>query len=605
MPNTPFKALDMAVAEVEIEAIDGGSILRSPRVLDPYPRCVGEMLCHWATAAPERTFLAERGADGAWRRVTYGEALAAVRCLGQALLDRGLDDDRPVAILSDNSIDNGLLQLASMHVGIPVAPVSPAYSLMSTDFGKLATIAETLTPGLVFAADGAAFADAFSAVDFGDAEIIAGDDGTFAGLMATTPTDAVDAAFQAVGPDSIAKLLFTSGSTGQPKGVVNTQRMLCSNQQAIRQLWPFLETRPPVIVDWLPWNHTFGANHNFNLILWHGGSLYIDGGKPVPGLIERTVANLTEIPSTIHFNVPRGFDMLVSHLETDASLRDTFFADLDLIFYAGAALPQNLWRLLEAVSIQARGERVMMISGWGSTETAPMATTVHFPIERAGIIGLPAPGTDIKMVDNGGKLELRVRGPNVTPGYWRRPDLTDAAFDDDGFYRIGDAGKLVDEDEPALGLVFDGRIAEDFKLMSGTWVRVGVLRVKTIAALTPLAQDIVVAGDGRNDVGLLVFPSFAGCRSLCPDAGDDATLDDLIDHVAVRDAVSHGLDAYNAVNPGNSTRVDRVLLMAEPPLIDANEITDKGYLNQRAVLVSRADQVERLYGDDEAVVVLA
>lgn len=605
MPNTPFKALDMAVAEVEIEAIDGGSIVRSPQTLDPYPRCVGEMLCHWATAAPDRTFLAERGADGAWRRVTYGEALAAVRGLGQALLDRGLNDDRPVAILSDNGIDNGLLQLAAMHVGIPVAPVSPAYSLMSTDFGKLSTIAETLTPGLVFAADGAPFADAFSAVDFGDAEIIAGDDGTFSGLMATPPTDAVDAAFQAVGPDSIAKLLFTSGSTGQPKGVINTQRMLCSNQQAIRQLWPFLEARPPVIVDWLPWNHTFGANHNFNLILWHGGTLYIDGGKPVPGLIDRTVANLTEIPSTVHFNVPRGFDMLVSHLETDASLRHTFFADLDLIFYAGAALPQNLWRRLEAVSIQARGERVMMISGWGSTETAPMATTVHFPIERAGIIGLPAPGTDIKLVDNGGKSELRVRGPNVTPGYWRRQDLTDAAFDDDGFYRIGDAGKLVDADDPALGLVFDGRIAEDFKLMSGTWVHVGVLRVKAIAALTPLAQDVVVAGDGRDDVGLLVFPNLAGCRSLCPDAGDDATLDDLIDHVAVRDAVSHGLDAYNAVNPGNSTRVDRVLLMAEPPLIDANEITDKGYLNQRAVLVRRADQVERLYGDDDGVIVLA
>jgi feruloyl-CoA synthase len=605
MPNTPFKALDMAAAEVEIEAIDGGSILRSPQTLDPYPRCVGEMLCHWATAAPDRTFMAERGADDAWRRVTYGETLAAVRNLGQALLDRRLDDDRPVAILSDNGIDNGLLQLAAMHVGIPVAPVSPAYSLMSTDFGKLATIAETLTPGLVFAADGAAFADAFSAVDFGDAEIIAGDDGTFAGLMATTPTDAVEAAFQAVGPDSIAKLLFTSGSTGQPKGVINTQRMLCSNQQAIRQLWPFLEARPPVIVDWLPWNHTFGANYNFNLILWHGGTLYIDGGKPVPGLIDRTVANLTEIQSTIHFNVPRGFDMLVSHLETDASLRGTFFADLDLIFYAGAALPQNLWRRLEAVSIEARGERVMMISGWGSTETAPMATTVHFPIERAGIIGLPAPGTDIKMVDNDGKSELRVRGPNVTPGYWRRPDLTDAAFDDDGFYRIGDAGKLVDADDPALGLVFDGRIAEDFKLMSGTWVHVGVLRVKAIAALTPLAQDVVVAGDGREDVGLLVFPNLAGCRSLCPDAGDDATLDDLIGHGAVRDAVSHGLDAYNAVNPGNSTRVDRVLLMAEPPLIDANEITDKGYLNQRAVLARRADQVERLYGDDEAVIVLA
>ena len=605
MANTPFKALDMAAAEVEVEAIDGGSILRSPQALDAYPRCVGEMLCHWAAAPPDRTFLAERPSDGEWRRVTYGETLTAVRGLGQAMLDRGLDRERPVAILSDNGIDNGLLQLAAMHVGIPVAPVSPAYSLMSTDFGKLAAIAEILTPGLVYAADGAAFADALSAVDFGDAEIVTGGDRTFDRLLATPPTDAVDAAFRAVGPDSIAKLLFTSGSTGQPKGVINTQRMLCSNQQAIRQLWPFLEDRPPVIVDWLPWNHTFGANHNFNLILWHGGTLYIDGGKPVPGLIERTVANLMDFPSTIHFNVPRGFDMLVSYLEDDASLREAFFADLDLIFYAGAALPQNLWRRLEAVSILARGERTMMISAWGSTETAPMATTVHFPIERAGIIGLPAPGTDIKMVDYDGKSELRVRGPNVTPGYWRRQDLTDAAFDADGFYRVGDAGKLLDADDPALGLVFDGRIAEDFKLMSGTWVHVGVLRVKTIAALTPLAQDVVVAGEGLEDVGLLVFPNLAGCRSLCPDAGDAVPIDDLIASAAVRDAVSQGLDAYNAVNPGNSTRVDRVLLMAEPALIDADEITDKGYLNQRAVLARRAGLVERLYGDDEAVIVLA
>ncbi len=467
------------------------------------------------------------------------------------------------------------------------------------------------------------------------------------GELLERPPDAVIAAvaarFAAVGPDTLAKILFTSGSTGTPKGVVNTQRMLCSNQQAIAQAWPFLEERPPVIVDWLPWSHTFGGNHNFNLVLRNGGTLYVDAGRPAPGAIEITARNLREVPSTIHFDVPRGYDMLLPYLESDAALRATFFRDLDVLFYAAASLPQHLWEALERLSIAATGSRVTMLSAWGSTETAPTATQVHFPIERAGVIGLPSPGTEIKLAPAGAKLELRVRGPNVTPGYWRRPErpATSAAtgdgrsrgrsansaatgdgrsrgrpanraatgdewsrglpgevFDEEGFLKTGDAGKLADPRDPSRGLLFDGRLAEDFKLTSGTWVHVGELRTAAITAAAPVAQDVVVTGHDRPAVCLLVFPHPAGCRSLCRDAPPDAPLGELIRRPEVRRRVRDGLAAHNAENPASSRRISRALLLDEPPSIDAGEITDKGYVNQRAVLTRRADLVERLHAGD-------
>jgi len=606
----PFAHLDFGAAAVEVEERpDGSRILRSPIALQPHPDSVGQMLRSQAAAHPDALFLAERDAAGGWRRMTYAEVLAAVRALAQALLDRGLGPERPLMILSDNAVDHALLTLAAMDAGVPAAPVSQAYSLMSQDHGKLKYIHELLEPGLVYAADGERFAKAFAAIGrSGDGTVVSQNPSpggeTLATLLETTPGPAADAAFERVGPDTVCKILFTSGSTGQPKGVINIQRMLCSSQQAAAQLWRFLEARPPVVVDWLPWSHTFGANHNFNMVLRNGGALYVDGGKPAPGLIEQTVANLREVSPTMYFNVPRGYDMLIPYLERDEALRESFFRELDVIFYAAAALPQHLWEKLEDLSIRTRGERVVMLSAWGSTETSPLATSVHFTIERAGVIGLPIPGTEIKLAPSGSKMELRVRGPNVTPGYWRRDDLTREAFDEDGFFCMGDAGKLADPDDPAKGLVFDGRTAENFKLLSGTWVHVGELRLAAIAAGSPVIQDAVLTGHDREEIGLLAFANPAACKSLCPDAPDDASLVDLIGRPQVRDAVAAGLRAHNRDNSANSRRIARVLLLAEPPDIDANEITDKGYINQRAVLENRAVLVERLYAGDADVIVI-
>lgn len=580
---------------------DGSVVLRCPRALGGYARCLGEYLEHWAQAAPTRLFLAERQGDG-WRKVSYAQALLAARAIGAALLQRQLSAERPLVILSDNSINHALLTLGAMHVGVPVAPVSPAYSLMSKDHVKLRSILDLLNPGLIYACDGAKFATALRAVDRHGAQVVTDSGAEQEGLsilplsqlLATEVGPAVEQAYAAVGPDTIAKILFTSGSTGIPKGVINTQRMLCSNQQAISQNWPFLEQRPPVVVDWLPWNHTFGGNHNFNLILKNGGTLYVDEGKPAPGLIEKTVANLRDISPTMYFNVPRGFDMLIAYLEQDDALCRRFFANLDMIFYAAAALPQSSWQRLEALSVKARGHATTMLSAWGATETAPMVTNVHFKIDHAGVIGLPAPGCEIKLVPNATKMELRVRGPNVMPGYWKRPELTQAAFDEEGFYLMGDAGRFADPLDHAKGIEFDGRIAEDFKLTSGIWVHVGALRVDALSVLAPVAQDIVVTGHDRDGVGFLIFANPAGCRSLCPELAADLPLAQVLADARVLAHVRSGL-VQLAADGGSSMAADRAWLMEEAPSIDAGEITDKGYINQRAVLTRRADLVERLH----------
>jgi feruloyl-CoA synthase len=476
-------------------------------------------------------------------------------------------------ILSGNSIDHALLAMAAGLVGAPVVPVSAAYSLRCTHKTTIRHIAGLVRPGLVFADDLEAYRDALDAA--GPAEVV----GPKA-LAAMADTDPLVAALPSIGPDTVAKILFTSGSTGMPKGVLNTQRMLTANQQQIAQCWPFLATHPPVLLDWLPWSHTFGGNHNFNMVLKHGGSLYIDDGKPVPGLVERTAANLRDVSPTLYFNVPAGFAQLLPLLEADQALAASLFRRLQLIFYAGAALPQDLWRRLELLSERTTGEGVLLTSAWGATETAPMATSTHFVVDRAGIIGVPAPGVTLKLVPNGSRIEVRVKGDNVTPGYVGQDGSE--AFDEDGFYRTGDAVKLADPTDPNRGIVFDGRVAEDFKLITGTWVQAGTVRVAAIAA-SGVIQDAVVAGHDRERIGLLAW--------LSSDAPPNAPA-----------LLQKRLAAYNAEQGGSSRRISAVLILDEPPAIDANEITDKGYINQRAVLDRRAAQVERLFSDDPAVI---
>jgi feruloyl-CoA synthase len=604
----------LAEPRVDVERrSDGAVILRNAIELGEYPRCLGDLLRANAATRPTQVFLGERvaGPDSEWRTITWGEAWEQVRSLAQALLDLGARPERPLLLLSGNSIAHALLTLAAMHVGVPATPVSVAYSLMSSDHAKLRSIVSHVTPGVVFVEHRKPFAAALAAAGLEHLPTISRDAlpgaraaklERFDELTQLAASEIVDRRFAALGPDSIAKILFTSGSTGLPKGVINTQRMLCSNQAALARVWPFLAAdaangRTPVICDWLPWNHTFGANFNFNLVLMHGGTLWIDAGKPAPGGFEATLANLRELSPTLYFNVPRGFDLLIPELERDAELRERFFAKLDLLFYAAAALPQNLWTRLEALALAARGRRVLMVSAWGSTETAPCSTAVYWPIDQAGVIGNPIPGTEIALLANGDKQELRVRGPNVTPGYWRDPALTGAAFDEFGFYRIGDAGKLADPQRPERGIVFDGRVAEDFKLSSGTWVCVGKLRLAAISACEPLVQDCVITGHDRSELGVLVFPNLAACRALAS-LDHDAPAQDVIADTRVCSAIAEALAEHNLRSPASSTQFRRALLLAEPPSIDANEITDKGYINQRAVLTHRATLVKSLYADD-------
>jgi feruloyl-CoA synthase len=586
---------------------NGTVTLRSTRPLGPVPRSLGALLERWAAVDPGRPFLAERDPAGAWRRVTYGEAARAVNGIAQSLLDRRLGPERPVVILAENGIDHALVMLGAMHVGVPVVPVSTAYARLSHDFERLRYIIGLTEPGLIYLDEADRYTKAFETIGVRAGTEIVASRGSLGGgthvtplsdLIEVRPMPAVDAAFAKVGPDTVAKILFTSGSTGQPKGVINTQRMLCSNQEMIAGAWTFVTERPPVLVDWLPWSHTFGGNFNINCVLRNGGTLYVDEGKPVPALIGRTVANLKDVSPTIYLNVPRGFAMLLDYLEADAELQRSFFARLDLLFYAAAALPKSLWDRLEALSLKELGRKVPFVSSWGMTETAPSVTIVHFAIDRPGNIGVPGPGNAVKLVPDADKLEIRVKGPNVTPGYLKAPELTRALFDEDGWLKTGDAVRLADPANPAAGLLFDGRVAENFKLLTGTWVNVGMLRPAVIAAGAPVIEDAVVTGHDRDEIGLLVFPSLAGLRSLCPELGPEAALQDLVGQPAVRAALAEGLGRYNAQVGGSATtRIARCLLLTEPPSIDASEITDKGYLNQRAVLSRRAALVERLYAD--------
>jgi len=564
----------------------GGSfVLSSPEPLGAHERCTGEWLERWARETPDALAFAERDGSG-WRRLSWAETRAQVGAIAQALLDMQLPPGDPVVVLSDNAVDHALLLLAGQHIGRPVCTVSSAYCRLTRDYTKIRAILQALKPALVYAADGAVYGPAIQACSVAvpvvlgrGLEAVPGAVG-FDALTGVRETPAVMQAFAAIGPDDHAKYLLTSGSTGHPKVVINSHRMLCANQQMMAQTWLFLQHTKPVLLDWLPWSHTFGANHDFNLVLRHGGTLYIDDGRPAPGLVERTAKNLREVQPTLYFNVPRGLDMLLPLLEADDALAADALARLQMVFYAGAALTNASWQRLEALAARVRREPLWLTTSWGSTETSPAVTSAHWKLSGAGNIGAPLPGMELKFVPNGEKLELRVRGVSVFPGYRNAPDLTREAFDDEGFYRIGDAGRLADPAHPEAGVLFDGRVAEDFKLGTGTWVSVGTLRVKLVSALAPYVQDAVITGHDRDEAGALLFPS-AQAAGVAPEA--------LAQHLRA------GLARLNAEAGGSSGRVARVRLLLEPPSADAGEITDKGYLNQRAVLARRADDVAALH----------
>jgi feruloyl-CoA synthase len=582
---------------------DGSMVVRSTEAMPPIATKLTARLEHWAAAAPDRTFLAQREASGGWARLSYADALFNVRSIARSLLDRDVSAERPVAILSGNGTDHALMALACMMVGVPYAPVSVAYALMSSDHGKLRTIMAQLTPGLVFVSNATPFAKAIAACCPPGLEVVASQgvltDRTvtsFASLLDRQDVaGSVDAAHAKVGPATIAKILFTSGSTGNPKGVVNTQAMLCVNQAMLEHWLAFVTDTPPVLVDWLPWSHTFGGNHNFGLVLANGGTLYIDDGKPTPAGMSETVRNLREIAPTIYFNVPKGFEELVIWLRREPELRQRFFSELSLVFYAGASLPPHIAKEFDDLAVLTTGKRILFVTSLGSTETAPACLSSNKETARPGVVGLPLPGVELKLLPSGDKLEARVKGPNIMPGYWRDAEQTAKAFDAEGFYMLGDALKFAIPGDAAGGFVFDGRVSEDFKLITGTWVSVGPLRGRLISAFAPLVRDVVIAGHDRNDITALVFPDLEGCRALLPAA--ERTLSDqaLAAHPAVRAAFAKHLASFTSAGGGSSMRVARLMLLDELPSIDAGEMTDKGSINQRAVLARRAALVDDLY----------
>jgi feruloyl-CoA synthase len=581
---------------------DGTVYLRNKHPLGGYATRITDPLIHWAQAAPQRVFMAERGTDGEWRKLTYGGALAQVRSVATALRARGLSAERPLMILSGNDLDHAVLGVAALYAGVPYVPLSPAYSLISHDFGKLRHIVGLTTPGLVFASDGDLFGRAIEATIAADVEIVVRRNPlkarctTLLSELLTTPADpAIEAAHAAIGPDTVAKILFTSGSTGMPKGVINTQRMLCANQEQLRTHFAYFRDEPPIILDWSPWNHTAGGNHNFNMVLYNGGTFYIDDGRPVPGAIEATVRNLREVSPTWYFNVPRGYDALIPFLRQDEALRRSFFKDLRILYYAAASMAQHVWDALDEIASATYGERILMLTGLGSTETAPFALSAGKGMSAAGLVGLPTSGIELKLVPCEGKLEARIRGPNVTPGYWRQPELTAAAFDEEGYYKFGDTLRFADPEDVSKGLIFDGRVAEDFKLASGTWVNVGPLRAAFIDRFAPLVQDVVIAGLGRNEIGALVFADRAACQRLCSSLAPGAAPHELFAQPALRAAFAERLGSLAAQSTGSSNRIVSLLLLEEPPSLDRGEMTDKGSINQRAVLDLRADLVGELY----------
>lgn len=578
---------------------DGSVLLKLEQKLEIFPERITEKLIYWTEKTPQKTFIARRKSSkpNDWEEYTYAETLNKVKAIGQYLLNLNFKEEETIVILSENSIEHAFLVLAALHVGIPYTPISPPYSLVSNDFGKLKHCLEIMTPKLVFAQNAKTYAKAieFTKYLFPKINIITAEDTIstdFSEIINTFPTSKVDEAFKKVNGDSVAKVLFTSGSTGLPKGVVNTHKMWSANLQQITQVFPFMQIEPPVFIDWLPWNHTFGGNHNFGLTLYNGGTLYLDEGKPTAKGIETTVQNLREISPTAYFNVPKGFEMLIPYFENEPELREKFFKNLNILFYAGASLAQPVWNRLEELAKETIGEKIPIITGLGCTESGPSAMFASWGGSYSGLLGVPVAGMEVKLVPDGDKMEARYKAPNVTKGYWRNPVETAKAFDEEGFYKTGDAVKFVDEDNPSKGLVFDGRIAEDFKLSTGTWVNVGVLKAKIISAGSPIVQDVVLAGLDKEYIGAILFLNADSCRNLI---GENLENKDAYLHEKVHHYLGDVFEKFNTLSTGSSTKIERIIIATEPPSIDLGEITDKGSLNQRAVLKHRAALVEELF----------
>jgi len=566
----PVRSVRLGPREVIAERRPDGTIrLRSRRPLSSYPEKITEKLDYWAARAPARILFAQRDGRGAWREVTYAEARERARRIAASFLERKLSAEKPIVVLSGNDIEHALVALGALYAGIPYAPVSPAYSLVSSDFAKLKDIFKLLTPGLVFASQRSLYERALEAAVPAHVEVICQRD--FEKLEKTENPKAVDEAHARVGPDTVAKFLFTSGSTGAPKAVINTQRMWCANQEMARTMLAFVQDEPPIMVEWAPWHHTAGGNKDFGLVLFNGGSLYIDEGKPLPGAIEATVRNLREIAPTFYFNVPKGYEALLPYLKDDPVLRGNFFSRLKVLWFAGAGVAQHVFDEYKDLAYDTCGEEVLFLTGLGSTETAPFTLGRVWDTDDAANMGLPPPGVEVKLVPFQDNYEMRLKGPHIFPGYWRQPELTAQAFDEEGFYRLGDAFMFADETDPEAGLLYKGRISEDFKLDTGTWVHVGPLRARIIEHFAPLVRDVVIAGEGRSELAALVFPA----------ADFSRTKFDLL--------------FKTLESSGSSNRIARVLILEEPPSLDAGEMTDKGTINQRAVLTRRRDLVEKLY----------
>ena len=585
---------------------DGTTLVWRADPLPAYPDRLTDRIDQWADQRPDVTWMAERDGDD-WRRVTYKDLGLIVKRVGQWLLDRNLSTERPLVILSRNSLEHAMIALSAQYVGVPSAAISPAYSLMSSDHAKLRSIVEQITPGAVFVQDGPEFANAIKATLGADVPVISVE-GTVDGRSTTLwadaqaePTAQVAQAHDAIGPDTVAKFLFTSGTTGSPKAVIQTNRMLCSNQEMILDCFAFMKEQPPVFCDWAPWNHTASGNKVFNMALYHGGTFYLDGGKPTPSGLEETIRNLREVSPTWYFNVPAGYEALVRAMENDAELRQTFFRDLNMLMYAGAGLASHTWKRLEELAVETIGHKILICTGLGSTETAPFSLYCTEPQEGPGNVGIPSQGVVMKLVPQDDKLEVRLKGPNVTPGYWRAPELTRDAFDEEGFYILGDALRYAEEGVPERGFFFDGRIAENFKLRTGTWVAVGGLRAQIVNQMGGLASDAVIVGEDRERLTALLVPALPALAKI---AASGTPEEALTSDPAVRAEVAKRLAAHVAASTGSATRITGVMLLADPLSLDKGEVTDKGSVNQKAVLRHRADLVERLYSTGDQDVIL-